>query len=69
MGADIADINNDGYPDLFTTDMFPMGDHRLKTMGAFDKHRPLQCQTPGRLLLSVSGQFPAAEQRQRLFAT
>jgi hypothetical protein len=36
MGADIADINNDGYPDLFTTDMFPMGDHRLKTMGAFD---------------------------------
>jgi len=36
MGADIADINNDGYPDLFTTDMFPLGDHRLKTMGAFD---------------------------------
>jgi hypothetical protein len=36
MGADIADINNDGYLDLFTTDMFPMGDHRLKTMGAFD---------------------------------
>ncbi len=36
MGADIADINNDGYSDLFTTDMFPMGDYRLKTMGAFD---------------------------------
>ena len=36
MGADIADINNDGYPDLFTTDMFPLDDHRLKTMGAFD---------------------------------
>ena len=36
MGADIADINNDGYMDLFTTDMFPMGDHRLKTLGAFD---------------------------------
>lgn len=36
MGADIADINNDGYVDLFTTDMFPMGEHRLKTMGAFD---------------------------------
>lgn len=36
MGADIADINNDGYLDLFTTDMFPMGEHRLKTMGAFD---------------------------------
>jgi enediyne biosynthesis protein E4 len=36
MGADIADINNDGYPDLFTTDMFPVNDYRLKTMGAFD---------------------------------
>lgn len=36
MGADIADINNDGYPDIFTTDMFPLNDYRLKTMGAFD---------------------------------
>ena len=36
MGADIADINNDGYPDLFTTDMLPLNDYRLKTMGAFD---------------------------------
>jgi hypothetical protein len=36
MGADIADINNDGYPDLFTTDMLPVNDYRLKTMGAFD---------------------------------
>ncbi len=36
MGADIADINNDGYPDLFTTDMLPLNDLRLKTTGAFD---------------------------------
>ncbi len=36
MGADIADINNDGYLDLFTTDMLPLNDYRLKTMGAFD---------------------------------
>ena len=36
MGADIADINNDGYPDLFTTDMLPLNDYRLKTTGAFD---------------------------------
>ena len=36
MGADIADVNNDGYPDLFTTDMLPLNDLRLKTTGAFD---------------------------------
>lgn len=36
MGSDIADMNNDGYPDIFNTDMLPDDDVRLKTTGAFD---------------------------------
>lgn len=36
MGADIADINNDGYPDIFTTDMLPDDEYRLKTTASFD---------------------------------
>ena len=36
MGADMQDINNDGYPDIFTTDMLPSDDYRLKTNTSFD---------------------------------
>src|SRR5579859_5968814 len=36
MGSDIADINNDGYPEIFTTDMVPDNDRRLKTTFSFE---------------------------------
>jgi hypothetical protein len=36
MGTDMADINNDGYPDIFTTEMLPDNDYRLKTTTSFD---------------------------------
>ncbi len=38
MSSDLADINNDGYPEIFTTDMRPDDDYRLKTTGTFDNY-------------------------------
>ncbi|HYK44821.1 MAG TPA: VCBS repeat-containing protein, partial [Parafilimonas sp.] len=38
MGSDIADINNDGYVDVFTTEMLPESDYRLKTNIKFDEY-------------------------------
>ncbi len=36
MGLDVADLNNDGWPDVYTTDMLPEDDHRLKTTSSFE---------------------------------
>jgi hypothetical protein len=36
MGADLADINNDSYPDIFVTEMLPHEDARLKTVTTFE---------------------------------
>ncbi|MBC7841739.1 MAG: VCBS repeat-containing protein [Gemmatimonadaceae bacterium] len=36
MGMDIADVDNDGRPDIYTTDMLPEDEYRLRTTSNFD---------------------------------
>ncbi|HLF36202.1 MAG TPA: VCBS repeat-containing protein [Cyclobacteriaceae bacterium] len=36
MGADMADINNDGYPEIFVTEMTPEPEERYKTKAMFE---------------------------------
>ena len=36
MGADMADINNDAYPEIFVTEMTPEGNSRQKTKALFE---------------------------------
>jgi len=36
MGLDIADVDNDGWPDVYTTDMDPEDEYRLRTTTSFE---------------------------------
>ena len=35
MGGDIADLNHDGYPEIFVADMLPRSEERVKTVADF----------------------------------
>lgn len=47
MGADIGDINNDALPDIFTTEMLPDDDYRLKTVTKFDDYDVFNAKVKG----------------------
>ncbi len=42
MGADMADLDNDGFPEIFVTEMTPPDDARYKTKAAFDSWETYQ---------------------------
>jgi len=42
MGLDIADVNNDGWPDIYVADMLPDDERRLKTTTSFESWNRLQ---------------------------
>src|SRR5207247_2947760 len=44
MGLDIADVNNDGGPDIYVADMLPDDEHRLKTTTSFESWARLQAE-------------------------
>ncbi|WP_245975191.1 VCBS repeat-containing protein [Deminuibacter soli] len=42
MGNDVADINNDGLPDIYTLDMLPEDNHRQKLLTAPDNYEKFE---------------------------
>lgn len=36
MGMDIGDVDNDGWPDVYTTDMMPENEYRIKTTAMYE---------------------------------
>ena len=73
MGADMADINNDGFPEIFVTEMLPDSEARLKTKTIFEDWDKYQAnynagyyrQFPRNVLQLNRGYIPAGYQSIR----
>ncbi len=60
MGADMADINNDAWPEIFATEMTPEGNARLKTKALFENWETYQKKVAW-LLSSICQECASAE--------
>lgn len=77
MGADIGDINNDGYPEIYVVDMRPEDEARLKTKTTFDTWNDFQTdarngfyyQFTRNTLQLNHGPLPASANEEKLYFT
>jgi hypothetical protein len=76
MGADMADINNDGFPEIFVTEMLPEQEARLKTKTIFEDWDKYQAnyttgyhrQFPRNVLQLNRGYVPSDTNRNVMFS-
>ena len=76
MGADMADINNDGFPEIFVTEMLPESEARLKTKTIFEDWDKYQAnynagyyrQFPRNVLQLNRGYVPASTDHTVMFS-
>ncbi len=75
MGADMADINNDGYADIFVTEMLPADEARLKTKTTFENWNRYQYNLKNgyyhqftRNMLQLNTPVPSSQKPQSKFS-
>ncbi len=68
MGADTADINNDGYPEIFVTEMLPDDEQRLKTNATFDDYKIYDLKLKRGILSSVSAEYLQLNNQNNTFS-
>lgn len=64
MGIDMADINNDGFADIFITDMLPDSEERVKSVMEFEGYNVFKLKQ-SKDFSAVYPQYTTAEQREQ----